>query len=307
MNIYSQANGSFIDRAHTLIEALPYIQRFSGKTVVIKYGGSAMTNEQLRDSIIQDIALLKYVGVRPLLVHGGGPAINSMLKQVGVESRFDNGLRITDAATMEITEMVLAGKVNKELVRLLQLHGVGAVGITGKDGGLLRAVKLENENGDLGFVGRIESVQAKLLTVLFENEFVPVVAPVSVDEHGTTFNINADDAAVAISCALRAEKLLFLTDVPGILRSVDDPQSRISHIESNEAYELIRSGTVAGGMVPKVRCAAQAADSGVSAAHIIDGNIPHALLLELLTSEGVGTLIEASEKEKKDEQLGRSQ
>lgn len=285
---------SFIERAHTLIEALPYIRQFSGKTVVIKYGGSAMTNADLRGRIIQDIALLKYVGIRPLLVHGGGPAINELLLQVGVESRFENGLRVTDASTMEITEMVLAGKVNKELVRLLQLHGVGAVGLTGKDGGLLTAVKMENEQTDLGYVGRIESVHTRILEVLFNSDFVPVVAPVSADQQGTTFNINADDAAVAIAAALKAEKLLFLTDVPGILRSVDDPDSRISSLTSAEAYELIRNATVAGGMVPKVRCAAQAADSGVSATHIIDGNMPHALLLEILTSEGVGTLIQPS-------------
>lgn len=285
---------SFKERAHTLIEALPYIRQFSGKTVVIKYGGSAMTNADLRGRIIQDIALLKYVGIRPLLVHGGGPAINELLLQVGVESRFENGLRVTDASTMEITEMVLAGKVNKELVRLLQLHGVGAVGLTGKDGGLLTAVKMENEQTDLGYVGRIESVHTRILEVLFNSDFVPVVAPVSADQQGTTFNINADDAAVAIAAALKAEKLLFLTDVPGILRSVEDPDSRISSLTSAEAYELIRTATVTGGMVPKVRCAAQAADSGVSATHIIDGNMPHALLLEILTSEGVGTLIQPS-------------
>jgi acetylglutamate kinase len=285
---------SFRERAHTLIEALPYIQRFSGKTVVIKYGGSAMTNADLRSRIIQDIALLKYVGIRPLLVHGGGPAINDLLQQVGVESRFENGLRVTDASTMEITEMVLAGKVNKELVRLLQLHGVGAVGLTGKDGGLLSAVKLESAHTDLGFVGRIESVHPRILEVLFNTDFVPVVAPVSADEHGTTLNINADDAAVAIAVALKAEKLLFLTDVPGILRSKDDPDSRISSLTSAAAYELIRNKTVAGGMVPKVRCAAEAADNGVSSTHIIDGNMPHALLLEILTSEGVGTLIQPS-------------
>lgn len=287
---------SFRERAHTLIEALPYIRRFNGKRIVIKYGGSAMTNADLRGRIIEDIALLKYVGLHPLLVHGGGPAINELLRQVGVESRFENGLRVTDASTMELTEMVLAGKVNKELVRLLQLHGVGAVGLTGKDGGLLTAVKMQNETADLGFVGRIESVDTRILEVLFENDFVPVVAPVSPDNSGTTFNINADDAAVAIAAALKAEKLLFLTDVPGILRSVTDPASRISSITSGEARELIRNKTVAGGMVPKVRCAAEAADSGVSAIHIIDGNMPHALLLEILTSEGVGTLIHADAK-----------
>ncbi len=283
---------SFRERAHTLIEALPYIQHFSGKTMVIKYGGSAMSNPDLRRRIMQDIALLKYVGLRPLLVHGGGPAINELLTRVGAEARFENGLRITDASTMELTEMVLAGKVNKELVRLLQLHGVGAVGLSGKDGGLLTAAKLQSEAADLGFVGRIESVNTRILEVLFENDFVPVVAPVSADANGTTFNINADDAAVAIAAALKAEKLLFLTDVPGILRSVDDPGSRISRVTSTEARELIGNKTVAGGMVPKVRCAAQAAENGVAATHIIDGNLPHALLLEILTSEGVGTLIE---------------
>ena len=302
MNNKTTFYNGFRERAHTLIEALPYIRRFSGKTIVIKYGGSAMTNADLRDRIIQDIALLKYVGLRPLLVHGGGPAINELLSQVGVESRFENGLRVTDAATMELTEMVLAGKVNKELVRLLQLHGVGAVGLTGKDGRLLRAEKMKSEKADLGFVGRIESVDTRILEVLFESDFVPVVAPVSADAKGTTFNINADDAAVAIAAALKAEKLLFLTDVPGILRSVEDPSSRISSISSTEARELIRNQTVAGGMVPKVRCAAEAADSGVTATHIIDGNMPHALLLEILTSEGVGTLIEPDAKTNTEEQ-----
>ncbi len=286
--------------AHTLIEALPYIRKFSGKTVVIKYGGSAMTDEGLRGRIIQDIALLKYVGLRPLLVHGGGPAINAMLQKVGVESRFENGLRITDSATMEITEMVLAGKVNKELVQLLQLHGVDAVGLSGKDGGLLNAVKRDSKNGDLGFVGSIKGVNTRILEVMFENGFVPVIAPVSADQNGTTYNINADDAAVAIASALKAEKLLFLTDVPGILRSVDDPKSRISRVNSSEAYELIRCGTVSGGMVPKVRSAARASEQGVSATHIIDGNMPHALLLELLTSKGVGTLIEAESEGNKE-------
>lgn len=278
-------------RAHTLIEALPYIQKFHGKIMVIKYGGSAMIDEELRRMIMQDIALLKYVGILPVIVHGGGPAINQMLRRVGVESKFHQGLRITDESTLEITEMVLAGKVNKELVRQLHLQGVPAVGITGKDGNLFTARRQVNESADLGLVGEITAVDPKLLYSLFENGFIPVIAPVSMNAEGTTFNINADDAAVAVASALKAEKLFFLTDVPGVLRNLDDPKSRISRMNADEAETLLDDGTISGGMVPKIRCAIQAVRGNTHTVHIIDGEISHSLLLEVFTSEGVGTLI----------------
>ncbi|MDY7028155.1 MAG: acetylglutamate kinase [Spirochaetota bacterium] len=278
-------------RAHTLIEALPYIQQFHKKIIVIKYGGSAMVDDDLRLMIMKDIALLKYVGILPVIVHGGGPAINQMLNRVGVESTFHSGMRITDEKTLEITEMVLAGKVNKELVRLLQLQGVNAVGITGKDGNLFTARRRTDTEIDLGLVGEIYKVDPRLLFSLFDSGFVPVVAPISMDTQGVTYNINADEAAVAVASSLEAEKLIFLTDVPGILRTVGDTESRISHLTADEAEELLMDGTVSGGMMPKLRCAVQAVRGNTSAVHIIDGEQSHALLLEILTAEGVGTLI----------------
>lgn len=287
-----EINGSYALRVHTLIEALPYIRRFSGKIVVVKYGGSAMVDKDLRGSIIQDISLLKFVGILPIIVHGGGPAINSMLKQVGVESRFVNGLRVTDDQTMEITEMVLSGHVNKDLVRLLQLQGLNAVGISGKDGRLFTVVKNTSLEEDLGFVGEIAGVNPGILRTLLENDFVPVVAPVSMDDEGTTYNINADDAAVALAVGLKAEKLVFLTDVPGVLRNTEDPDSRISRIGTGELEALMKDGTISGGMVPKTRCAVDAVRGGTRTVHIIDGNLPHSLLLETLSEEGVGTLVE---------------
>lgn len=287
-----QTNGSYALRVHTLIEALPYIRSFSGKILVVKYGGSAMVDKDLRRSIIQDISLLKFVGLLPIIVHGGGPAINSMLKRVGVESRFVNGLRVTDEQTMEITEMVLSGHVNKDLVRLLRLQGLNAVGITGKDGSLFTAVKNTSSGEDLGLVGEIVGVNPGILRTLLESDFVPVVAPISMDDNGTTYNINADDAAVALAISLKAEKLVFLTDVPGVLRNTDDPDSRISRIGTEKLESLMENGTITGGMVPKTRCAVEAVRGGTRNAHIIDGNLPHSLLLETLSDEGVGTLVE---------------
>lgn len=290
-------------RARTLIEALPYIQKFHSKVMVIKYGGSAMVNDDIRLMIMQDIALLKYVGVLPVIVHGGGPAINQMLERVGIESRFHSGLRITDEKTLEITEMVLAGKVNKELVRLLQLQGVNAVGITGKDGNLFTACRRKNGDNDLGLVGEIKKVDTRLLLSLLENGFVPVIAPISMDANGTTFNINADDAAVAAATALEAEKLIFLTDVPGILRKTGDPTSRISRLNADEAEQLLADGTISGGMMPKARCAIEAVRDKTHTVHIIDGEQAHSILLEVFTSEGVGTLVyptHSQEEEKKN-------
>ncbi len=279
-------------RVHTLIDALPYIRKFSGKIIVVKYGGSAMINEELRAGIIQDISLLKYVGLLPVIVHGGGPAINSMLTRLGVKSSFVQGLRVTDEPTMEVTEMVLSGKVNKDLVGLLSLQGLSAVGITGKDGTLFTARKRVNFENDLGLVGEISEVNPHLLRTLLEHDFVPVIAPVSMGLDGTTYNINADDAAVAVASTLKAEKLIFLTDVPGILENVGDPSSRISRLTTSRLETLMEEGTVSGGMVPKTRCAVEAIRGGAHAVHIIDGNLPHSLLLEILSSEGVGTVVE---------------
>ena len=278
-------------RARTLIEALPYIQRFHGKIMVIKYGGSAMVDECLRTKIMQDIALLKYVGILPVIVHGGGPAINTMLKRLGVQSTFHQGLRITDETSMEITEMILAGKVNKELVRLLSLQGVRAVGITGMDGRLFTARKQEVEGVDLGLVGDIVDVDTDIVESLFENGFIPVIAPVSTDLEGTTYNINADDAAVAVASALGAEKLIYLTDVPGVMRSLMDPDSLISRLHTDEAERLMEEGIISSGMVPKIRCAVSAVKHNTASAHIINGTLNHSLLLEIFTADGVGTLI----------------
>lgn len=282
-----------IEKAEILREALPYIRRFSGATIVIKYGGSAMKDPALLEMTSGDIALLKFVGLNPVVVHGGGPAINDMLERVGVESEFHNGLRITNEATMEITEMVLTGKVNKRLVRALSHHGVESAGLTGEDGGLLTAVPKGGEgNGpDLGLVGEIRSVRTRLLQVLLAEEYVPVVAPVSVGTDGKVYNINADDAAVAIASALEAEKLVYLSDVPGILRDPEDIDSLLTSVSESEARELIGNGTVSGGMVPKLECAIRAVGGGVGSVHILDGRLSHSLLLEIFTEEGVGSLI----------------
>ncbi|MFP4268222.1 MAG: acetylglutamate kinase [Spirochaetaceae bacterium] len=296
-----------IEKAEILREALPYIRRFSGATVVIKYGGSAMKDPELLEKTTGDIALLKYVGMKPVVVHGGGPAINEMLERVGVKSTFLKGLRVTDEATMEITEMVLSGKVNKRLVRELCLHGVDAVGITGEDGGLFTATPRKDAGGnsgagDLGFVGDITSVNPRIIEVLLCENFIPVIAPVSMSMDGTTYNINADEAAVAAAGALKAEKLVYLSDVPGILRDPEDPESLITAVTRTEVEALVSEGTVSGGMVPKVNCALHAVDAGVGSVHILDGRIPHSLLLEVFTQEGVGTLI-SREAHKKREQI----
>ncbi len=283
------------EKARILREALPYMRKFSGSTVVIKYGGSAMQDPELLEKTTGDIALLHYVGIKPVIVHGGGPAISEMLERLGIESRFHNGLRVTDEATMEVTEMVLSGKVNKRMVRELSLHGLDAVGISGEDGGLFsvqaRGTNSNSPSPELGYVGEIRSVNTKLLQVLIDAGCLPVLGPVSMAADGTTFNINADDAAVAVAAALKAEKLVYLSDVPGVLKDKDDPDSLIASLFTTEAEELIQTGTVSGGMIPKVECALQAVSAGVGSVHILDGRMPHALLLEVFTEEGVGTLI----------------
>lgn len=282
----------YIDKVETLLEALPYIKKFYGSTVVIKYGGSAMTSQELKNSVMQDIALLKFVGLKPVIIHGGGPEINKELSLIGKKSEFINGLRVTDEETMQVVEMVLSGKINKEIVAELQLQGLKAVGISGKDGGTIISKKKIIEEGDLGLVGEIESVDTKLIRTLMDNDFVPVVAPIGGDGKGETYNINADYAAVAIAGALDAIKLIYLTDVSGVLKDVNDPASIIPFIKVEKIKEMIADGTIVGGMVPKVECCIAGVEAGVSNVHILDGRQEHCLLLEIFTPQGIGTLVE---------------
>lgn len=280
-----------IQKAAVLIEALPYIREFEGKTVVIKYGGAAMIDPELRRSTAEDIVLMRYVGMNPVVVHGGGPAINAMLKRLDIPSRFSkSGLRITDEATVEIVEMVLAGAENKDIVRLLSLAGGDAVGLSGKDGNLLFARKQEDEE-DLGFVGRITGVHTKIIDAVCKAGMIPVIAPIATDGMGGTWNINADTAAGEIAAALKAEKLVFLTDTPGLLRDVKDPESLMHQLRSKEVPELRNKGVIAGGMIPKIEACIRALDFGVRKTHIIDGRVPHSLLLEIFTVQGLGTLV----------------
>ncbi|MEI8390624.1 MAG: acetylglutamate kinase [bacterium] len=281
----------YIDKSKILIEALPYIKCFSGKTVVIKYGGSAMLNEELKKSVLQDIALMKLVGISPVIVHGGGPEINKMLKQMDKQPEFINGLRVTDEETMEIVEMVLSGKVNKDIVTNIQTQGFNAVGISGKDGNILKARKKLIDGQDAGFVGEIIDVDTNLIKILIQNDFIPVIAPTGMDEIGNTYNINADYAASAIAGALGAEKLVFLTDIAGVLRNINDDKSIISNMTVSEAKKLISDGTVSGGMIPKVDCCIEGVEKGVKTVHILDGRVEHSLLLEVFTETGIGTMI----------------
>ncbi len=282
----------FIQKASTLIEALPYIREFDGKTVVIKYGGAAMENPTLRKSVAEDITLMKFVGMNPVVVHGGGPEINRRLKQLNVEATFHNGLRITNDETIRVVEMVLAGTVNKEIVALLNTAGGNSVGISGKDGNLLHAQRIELPDGaDIGFVGRVTNVKSDIVDTLCRSGFIPVVAPLATDRDGNTWNINADTAAGEIAAALRAEKLVFMTDTPGLLRDAKDPETLIHRINRDEIAMLKESGVIAGGMIPKVDACLLALDQGVRKTHIIDGRVPHALLLEIFTTQGLGTLV----------------
>ena len=273
-----------IEKADVLLEALPYIRRFAGKVLVIKYGGHAMEDEELKDSFAQDVALLKYVGMNPVIVHGGGPQIDAALHKAGIEPRFVRGLRVTDAETMDVVQMVLVGKINKEIVALLNRHGGNAVGLCGKDGELVVARKMRGS--DLGFVGEIVGVNARVIESLAG--FIPVIAPVAADHDGVTYNINADVVAGKVAEALRAEKLILLTDVEGV-KGRDGVL--IDTLPVDVAMDLIRDGTVEGGMIPKVECCLQAIREGVKQAHVIDGRVRHAVLLEVLTSRGVGTEI----------------
>ncbi len=282
-----------IQKATVLIEALPYIREFEGKTVVIKYGGAAMLDPALRRSTAEDIVLMKYVGINPVVVHGGGPAINRVLKQMDIPSQFSpQGLRITDEATMEVVEMVLAGSTNKDIVTLLNQAGGDAVGLCGKDGNLLYAEKHLAEDGtDLGQVGRITHVHTRAIDVLCEAGMIPVIAPIATDAEGNTWNINADTAAGEVAAALQAEKLVFLTDTPGLLRNVDDPESLIHQLRAGDVNHLRKEGVIAGGMTPKVEACLHALDYGVRKSHIIDGRVHHSLLIEIFTNKGVGTLV----------------
>ncbi len=280
----------FLNKAGVLVEALPYIQKYNRKIIVVKYGGSAMTNVELQNKVIEDVVLLKLVGFKPIIVHGGGKEISKWVDKVGKTPEFVNGLRVTDAETMEIAEMVL-NKVNKSLVAMVQELGVKAVGVSGKDGGLLRVDKKYVNGKDIGFVGDIKQVNPKVIYDLLSNDFLPIVAPIGLDDDFNTYNINADDAACEIAKAVGAEKLAFLTDIEGLYRDINDKSSFISKIKVSEAKELIASGTLGGGMLPKLTNCTSAMEAGVNRVHILDGRIPHCLLLEIFTREGIGTMI----------------
>ena len=280
----------YLEKANVLIEALPYIQRFNRKIVVVKYGGSAMVDPELKKNVVQDVVLLKLTGFKPIIVHGGGKEISRWVSKVGMEPKFLNGLRVTDKPTMEIAEMVL-NKVNKELVALVQSLGVRAIGVSGKDGGLLTVKKKMLNGQDIGFVGEITKVNGQILLDLLADDFLPIVCPIGLDEDYDTYNINADDAACAVAEALHAEKLTFLTDIEGVLRDREDPASLISQLTVSAANELISNGFVGGGMIPKLKNCIDAIDNGVNRVHILDGRIPHSLLLEIFTKRGVGTAI----------------
>ncbi len=283
---------NLIEKANILIEALPYIQQLSGKTVVIKYGGSAMISEEQEETILQDITLLKYVGANPVIVHGGGPAINSMLEKLSIESKFHNGLRITDAATMDVVQMVLTGKINKDVVSKLNGLGAKSIGLCGKDANLIEVVKKPPRDGvDYGFVGQISKVNVKLLEMLAKEEYIPVIAPIGVGADGQSYNINADTVAGEIAAALKAEKLMFLTDIDGVRMNPQDPSTLISVISVDHIYRLIEQRVINGGMIPKVMGCIKGIEQGVNRTHIVNGTIPHPVLLEIFTDKGIGTMV----------------
>jgi len=287
--------------AQVLTEALPYIQRFSGKTIVIKYGGNAMVDDALKNSFARDVVLMKLVGMNPVVVHGGGPQIGALLKKLGKESRFVDGMRVTDSETMDVVEMVLGGLVNKEIVSLINQHGGSAVGLTGKDGDLIHARKLKFTSSapemntpeiiDIGHVGEVSSINTAVVDMLVGGDFIPVIAPIGVGEDGQSYNINADLVAGKIAEVLAAEKLMLLTNTAGVL---DKDENVVSGITKNDVERLIADGSIYGGMLPKIRCALEAVQAGVNTAHIIDGRVEHAVLLEIFTNQGVGTLIRRS-------------
>ena len=280
----------YLDKAEVLIEALPYIQKFNRKVIVVKYGGSAMVDENLKKRVIEDVTLLKLVGFKPIIVHGGGKEISRWVSKVGMEPKFINGLRVTDEPTMELAEMVL-GKVNKELVQMVESLGVRAIGLSGKDGGLLNVTKKYANGEDIGYVGEVQKVNADILWDLLDKDFLPIVCPIGLDDSFHTYNINADDAACAIARAMNAEKLAFLTDIEGVYKDPNDPSTLISELQISEAKEFIEKGYIGGGMLPKLNNCIDAIENGVSRVHILDGRIPHCLLLEIFTNKGIGTAI----------------
>ncbi len=288
------------DKAGILVEALPYIQEFYGKTVVIKYGGNAMINDSLKEKVMQDIALMKYVGIHPVIVHGGGPEITGFLKKVGKESSFVSGLRVTDEETVEIAEMVLDGKINSEIVNRLNQIGVRAVGLSGKDAGLIKATKKlatvyegeEKKRVDIGYVGKVVQVDISILKDLIAHDYIPVIAPIGVGEEGESYNINADYVASEIAGALEAEKLLLLTDIEGIYKDYNDKSTFISSLHAEEARNYIKEGIISGGMIPKVEACLMALEKGAGKTHIIDGRLDHSIILEIFTSAGIGTQVE---------------
>ena len=286
-------------KAEVLIEALPYIQQFNRKIIVVKYGGSAMVDEELKKRVIQDVTLLKLVGFKPIIVHGGGKEVSHWVRLSGMEPEFVNGLRKTDAKTMEIAEMVL-NKVNKSLVQLVQGLGVNAIGISGKDGGLLKVEKKYADGQDIGFVGEVTEVNPQIILDLLEKDFLPIICPIGMDDSFQSYNINADDAACAIAKALGAEKLAFLTDIEGVYKDPSDPSTLISQVTVSMAKELIGDGYIGGGMLPKLNSCIDAVENGVSRVHILDGRIAHCLLLEIFTHKGIGTAIFKDEGEKND-------
>ena len=283
-----------IEKANILIEALPYIQKFNGKTVVVKYGGNAMINDELKEHVMEDITLLKYIGIDPVVVHGGGPDISSALNSFGIESKFINGLRVTDEETMRVAQMVLIGKTNKEIVSLLGAKGGNAIGISGIDGSLIECKKcyteVDGKKTDIGFVGDVVNVNAGVLSDLTRHGYIPVVAPIGVDKDGNSYNVNADTVAGAVAEALEAEKLMLLTDIEGIKESADSGEA-LSRLNRKQIYQMIDEGKIVGGMIPKVKGAIQAIEAGVTSVHILDGRVPHCLLLEIFTDHGIGTMI----------------
>lgn len=282
-------NISKSDRAKVLVQALPYIQKHAGKTIVVKYGGNAMINADLKDAVMSDIVLMQMVGIHVVLVHGGGPEISDMLKKIGKESKFIDGLRVTDSETIDIVQMVLAGKVNKDLVQLLEQHNGRAIGLCGLDGGMLKAKKLEN-GADLGFVGEITELNTEIISKASQNGYIPIIATIAGGENGEVYNINADVAAARIAAQLGAEKLILMTDVRGLLRDKDDEDTLIPEVNVSDVPKLQNQGIISGGMIPKVDCCVEAVRRGVGDATIIDGRTPHSILVELFSDEGIGTL-----------------
>lgn len=293
-NVEAKEMSLLQDKASVLIEALPYIQQFNRSIIVVKYGGSAMTSEEIKANVIKDVTLLKLVGFKPIVVHGGGKEISRWVSKVGMEPRFVNGLRVTDSETMELAEMVLS-KVNKQLVSMVQGLGVKAVGISGKDGGLLTCKKRYSNGEDIGYVGEITDVNPKILLDLLEKDFLPIVAPIGMDENFESYNINADDAACAVAKAVNAEKLAFLTDIEGLYRDINDKSTFISRLTASDAKGLLNDGIIGGGMLPKLTNCIDAIENGVNNVHILDGRILHCLLLEIFTQKGIGTWIMSDE------------